>query len=314
MTKYILILALAGACNGAIMSSYGGRYRDSARARTVRIENYRREHDTSNKDFRFCKLSVRKYHPDSLCCAVGWRCMKGCILWIQYGMMRVRVKASDVMAPGYNDTLELHVDVSWRVYKALGVKHRCEVIVTVDSQSLKIKMKKLNIGCGSDIKTGFVNADIDASRAGVDLVCSLEKIPVPDSEFDVVWSQHSIEHVPFATARLALREWYRVLKRGGLLHVDTPNIERNIKLFLQENWMQDFNTLTPEEKLYCSFDGKPNKTLWLNFKIFSSDKPFDVHFGNYDAPLLTAFMQEAGFTNIKLIQYDPSLILEATKP
>jgi len=145
MTKYILILALAGACNGAIMSSYGGRYRDSARARTVRIENYRREHDTSNKDFRFCKLSVRKYHPDSLCCAVGWRCLKGCILWIQHGMMRVRVKASDVMAPGYNDTLELHVDVSWRVYKALGVKHLCKVIVTVDSQSL-IKHKAMKSG------------------------------------------------------------------------------------------------------------------------------------------------------------------------
>jgi hypothetical protein len=60
-------------------------------------------------------------------------------------------------------------------------------------------------------------------------------------------------------------------------------------------------------------NGEPNKTLWLNFKIFSSDAQWDVHFANYDANLLADLCYEAGFREAIVHQTEPSLIIRAIK-
>jgi SAM-dependent methyltransferase len=44
-----------------------------------------------------------------------------------------------------------------------------------------------------------------------------------DESFDLVYSGQSIEHVPIDVADIVLSESFRVLRRGGLLAVDTPN-------------------------------------------------------------------------------------------
>ncbi|HTX63649.1 MAG TPA: methyltransferase domain-containing protein, partial [Acidimicrobiales bacterium] len=45
----------------------------------------------------------------------------------------------------------------------------------------------------------------------------------PDESFDLVYSGQSIEHVPVDVADVVLSEAYRVLRRDGLLALDTPN-------------------------------------------------------------------------------------------
>ena len=48
-----------------------------------------------------------------------------------------------------------------------------------------------------------------------------EYLPFKDSSFDVVISNHTIEHVH--NQKLHIAEMYRVLKKGGLLYLATPN-------------------------------------------------------------------------------------------
>ncbi len=93
-------------------------------------------------------------------------------------------------------------------------------------------MPTLDIGCGGN-KLGDVGVDI-APWPGVDHVCNLgfEPLPFPDQTFDKVWSQHSIEHVPFVVYDFAtgarkypmvqlLRECHRVLKPGMTMDILT---------------------------------------------------------------------------------------------
>lgn len=173
-------------------------------------------------------------------------------------------------------------------------------------------MPKLNIGCGHRTIEGYVNADINPELPNLDLICELDSIPAEDGTYSEVFASHCIEHLPVERAKKALREWLRVLAPGGIAVIDTPNIRRNATLYF-DGWMADFEILTPAEKEFCSLNGVPNRTLWLNFKVFSSPAKWDQHFWNADPELLTALCLDAGFERAEVAQYSPSLIVKAWK-
>jgi predicted SAM-dependent methyltransferase len=77
----------------------------------------------------------------------------------------------------------------------------------------------LNVGCGHDVRAGYVNQDV-ADLPGVDVVCELgeEKLPFEDGAFDVILARDVLEHVDLIPA---LRELHRVLAPGGRLVIST---------------------------------------------------------------------------------------------
>ena len=85
----------------------------------------------------------------------------------------------------------------------------------------------LNVGCGHDLRAGYVNQDV-AALPGVDIVCELgeEKLPVEDGAFDVILARDVLEHVDLIPA---LRELHRVLAPGGRLIISTVHFtSRNL--------------------------------------------------------------------------------------
>jgi len=80
-------------------------------------------------------------------------------------------------------------------------------------------LRGLNVGCGWDIRPGYVNSDL-AVLDGVGVAAALDSgLPFRDGTFDVVLAKDVIEHVGDAVAALA--EMHRVLKAGGLLLIST---------------------------------------------------------------------------------------------
>jgi len=75
---------------------------------------------------------------------------------------------------------------------------------------------KLNLGCGEDIRAGYVNIDAIARR-GVNLVCDITKIPVKNKSYDVVCAFEVLEHIPYDDFEAALKEMKRVLKDKGFI-------------------------------------------------------------------------------------------------
>ena len=87
-------------------------------------------------------------------------------------------------------------------------------------------MKKLNIGCGRNVKKGYINLDV-VRLPGVDVVHDLEKFPYPfdDNTFDLIEASQVLEHVD--NLRGVMKELARILKPGGKLKIDVPHFSSN---------------------------------------------------------------------------------------
>lgn len=83
-------------------------------------------------------------------------------------------------------------------------------------------MKKLNVGCGTEIKEGYVNLDF-VKQPGVDVVHDMNKFPWPfkDNTFDEVYGSHIFEHVEDLIK--TMKEIHRISKKGALLRLRGPH-------------------------------------------------------------------------------------------
>lgn len=83
-------------------------------------------------------------------------------------------------------------------------------------------VRRLNLGCGRDIRPGYVNLDL-ARIPGIDVVADLEKpLPFADSSFDEVFTSHVLEHVADLFALLA--ELRRICRPGAVIRIFVPHL------------------------------------------------------------------------------------------
>ena len=82
--------------------------------------------------------------------------------------------------------------------------------------------KKLNAGCGSDIRIGWLNLD-KVKLPGVQIVHDLSHIPLPfhAEEFDEILCKNVLEHIDYYIP--VLGEFHRILKPGGRLTIEVPH-------------------------------------------------------------------------------------------
>lgn len=84
---------------------------------------------------------------------------------------------------------------------------------------------RLHLGCGRDIKPGWINLDC-VELPGVDVVadldnCAKAQLPFPDDSFDEVFASHVIEHI--RNPLPLMQELYRVCRQGAIATFRTPH-------------------------------------------------------------------------------------------
>jgi SAM-dependent methyltransferase len=86
-----------------------------------------------------------------------------------------------------------------------------------------MECRRLNLGCGTDIRPGWVNLDSSPTIPGVDVVHDLDQhwLPFRDESFSSILARDVLEHV--ANPVDTLRELHRVLEAGGRLTVRVPH-------------------------------------------------------------------------------------------
>lgn len=84
---------------------------------------------------------------------------------------------------------------------------------------------KLHLACGKRYIPGFVHVDL-ADFPHIDHRSRIDRLPMfTDASADLIYCCHGLEYLDRAEARLALAEWRRVLKNGGILRLAVPDVE-----------------------------------------------------------------------------------------
>lgn len=89
----------------------------------------------------------------------------------------------------------------------------------------------LHLGCGKRNFPGFINVDlakyshIHYRRPVQDLSC------FKNNYADLIYASHTFEYFDRFEAEKVLKEWRRVLKKGGVLRLAVPDFEALIKVY-----------------------------------------------------------------------------------
>jgi len=82
-------------------------------------------------------------------------------------------------------------------------------------------MKKLNFGCGKDIRKGWINVDIQKGN-GIDKSFNFNEYPYPfnDNTFDEILLDNVLEHL--SNPQRVMRELWRISKNNATIKVIVP--------------------------------------------------------------------------------------------
>ena len=141
---------------------------------------------------------------------------------------------------------------------------------------------KLHLGCGKKFLPNFIHIDLD-DYPHIDYKSSISDLSMfENNSIELIYCCHSFEYFDREEAVKVLREWYRVLKQGGIIRLAVPNFEVLSRIY---NDTMDINkVLGPLYGKIVIKRGKNNRILY--------------HKTTYDFKSLAEILMSAGFKNI----------------
>lgn len=202
--------------------------------------------------------------------------------------------------------------------KKLLINNRERVISFENNLTQYLESKKfknnIHVGCGSKILPNFTNIDKYVKKDNI-INYDVKALPYDTSSIDLVYSNHMLEHLPFRQNKLALREWFRILRSGGELILGIPDIELIMRKLLDPYLEENHRTWF----LYTLFGYQADSSNTNAF--FDLNAPDDLgqyHCSGYSLLTIQDELMSLGFSIQEIYNYDgydtPSIFVKAIKP
>lgn len=156
-------------------------------------------------------------------------------------------------------------------------------------------MISLNLGCGNKIyksteETTWINVDIVAPpvlEADANFIRSdLRKLDLPDEHADHIFTSHVVEHIPVYDLDETFKEWMRVLKPGGTIAFEMPDL---VKCCI--NYLQIITSQDPKMINRMGIYGFYGEQF--------PEAPYMIHRWGWTFKTLAPFLIEMGFIDVK---------------
>lgn len=169
-------------------------------------------------------------------------------------------------------------------------------------------MVRLNIGCGTDYRDGFVNIDGSNTLKSVDKVIKIPEESLQshfeEGSIDYILCNDFIEHHFHFEALKILNEFYLILKLNGTISIRVPDCEKIIK--------RPFDSI--ERKLTLLFGGQDipqgNPEMDASRKEYPQ---FFCHKYGWTKSRMKNDLEKIGFKKIKIMNSKNNIVIEASK-
>jgi predicted SAM-dependent methyltransferase len=162
---------------------------------------------------------------------------------------------------------------------------------------------KLNLGCGPNAKSGWINVDLFDSNADLQLDLR-EQWPFPDSSIACIYSEHVFEHFEFyREVPHILSESMRVLQSGGVFDVGVPDTEWPLRGYGDPD--HDYWALAPS----WHPDSCETQLDHINYHF----RGIDHHKYAWDEETLARSLNRAGFGCVSRRSFDTTLDSESRR-
>ena len=128
--------------------------------------------------------------------------------------------------------------IAWHLYwRARGVENYMRRGHVVRSKAIAQYLAdedspRLNLGCGFNPISGWLNCDLISGDVYVDLN---RPLPFAPGSFEYVFSEHLIEHFHEKESLRLLFEMRRVLRTGGVVRMATPDLSDLVEIYLDQS-------------------------------------------------------------------------------
>jgi predicted SAM-dependent methyltransferase len=164
---------------------------------------------------------------------------------------------------------------------------------------------RIHFGCGSTIKPGWINVDLDPHA---DIKLDLrELLPFADGSAGFIYSEHFLEHLGYPDEAVRwTSECARVLQPEGVFSVGVPDAEWPIRAYTGDpeyaGWFDYVRSVYPE-----------GATLTRMELINHSFRQWAEHKMAYDFDTLGQLLQTAGLTNVRRREWTKGLDSEKSR-
>lgn len=148
---------------------------------------------------------------------------------------------------------------------------------------------RINVGCGRHVLDGWTNVDMEVSPKAArppEILASAVAIPLPDSCADEVMAIHVLEHFYRWEVAAVLAEWRRLLKPGGQLTLELPDI------------LKCARNLIKLSAAGAGADQIDSQAMWGLYGDPGTRNPLMCHRWGWHPATLQAELQAAGFTDL----------------
>jgi SAM-dependent methyltransferase len=159
----------------------------------------------------------------------------------------------------------------------------------------KLKFKEpfyFEIGAGYRPTEGYVHNDLKFDNH-IEVVYDAEKVhEILETKADIVRATHILEHFPFRNTVEILENWSSILKPGGQLYIEVPNVLGHANGVVSgETSEEDFGT----------------------FMYGEQDYPGNFHMAGFTPSILRKRLEQAGLENINIQDIGMVVIGSGTK-
>lgn len=149
------------------------------------------------------------------------------------------------------------------------------------------KTRWIDIGCGGNFEKGFYYLDVFPENIidpkfrnryfRMDIVNLNKKELKELGKFDFIRMQHTFEHFSLEEGQKVLQNCAKILKKGGLILITTPDLRIHIQKYLKDGYKQ-----WEGFKWWATKRIPENAPNSFYFSIFTHSMPYESHKWCYD--------------------------------